>query len=258
MKAKLRKLLAVLLGLGAVVGIIGWIQSDLEKQEGREIYADAADLSGDVQTEAMLQTAPEEEADPVALELGQMDLAALQEVNEDVVGWIAIPNTELSYPIVQGEDNDFYLDWTWNRERNSVGAIFLECQVSPDFDDFNTIVYGHRMRDGSMFGSLKHYRESAYWQEHPSVYIATDTFVRRYDIFAAHEAESKAITFGLGISSPTKKQEFIDFSLQQSVIDTGVVPLTSDRILTLSTCTGRDYSTRWVVQAVLSLEIPGK
>ena len=86
MKAKLRKLLAVLLGLGAVVGIIGWIQSDLEKQEGREIYADAADLSGDVQTEAMLQTAPEEEADPVALELGQMDLAALQEVNEDVVG----------------------------------------------------------------------------------------------------------------------------------------------------------------------------
>lgn len=192
--------------------------------------------------------------DPYAAALAGTDLAALREVNEDVLGWITIPDTELSYPIVQAADNDYYLNRTWKEESSSVGSIFLECKVRPDFSDFNTIVYGHRMENGSMFGSLKYYKDIKYWEKHPSIYIVNDEGVHRYDIFAAYEAEVEALTFGLSISSRPQKQEFIELSMERTVIDTGIRPSTLDHILTLSTCTGRGYSTRWVVQAVLNDE----
>ena len=76
----------------------------------------------------------------------------------DVIGWIAIPGTEISYPLVQGTDSDYYLTHTWNQNSSAVGAIFMDCRCSADFSGFNTIVYGHRMNNGSMFAALKHYK----------------------------------------------------------------------------------------------------
>ena len=91
-----------------------------------------------------------------------MDLPALQQVNSDVIGWIAIPGTEISYPLVQGTDNDYYLTHTWNQNSSAVGAIFMDCRCSADFSGFNTIVYGHRMNNGSMFAALKHYQKAGF------------------------------------------------------------------------------------------------
>lgn len=101
---------------------------------------------------------PAPSADPYAQALEQMDLPALQQVNSDVIGWIAIPGTEISYPLVQDTDNDYYLTHTWNQNSSAVGAIFMDCRCSADFSGFNTIVYGHRMNNGSMFAALKHYK----------------------------------------------------------------------------------------------------
>ena len=107
------------------------------------------------------------------------------------------------------------------------------------------------MRNGSMFGGLKRYRDPAYREAHPSIYILNDAGVLRYDIFAAYEAATDAETFTIGFSDGAAKQEFLKFALSQSVWDAGVEPSATDPILTLTTCTGRGYSTRWVVQAVL-------
>ena len=185
-----------------------------------------------------------------------VDFASLQQMNSDVVGWIYIPGTHVNYPIVQGSDNSYYLNHTWKKWTNVVGSIFLECQNSPDLTDFNTIVYGHRMNNGSMFASLKYYKQQSYWAQHPKVYITDDNGVHCYEIFAAYEISTAGDTYRLGFSTDQDKQDFIDYCLEKSVIDTGLTPTVYDRILTLSTCTGNGHATRWVVQALLRGEVP--
>lgn len=186
--------------------------------------------------------------------LAGLDLAALQAVNEDVAGWVEIPGTPLSYPLVQGEDNQFYLSHNWKKEPSGVGAVFLEQADSRDLTGFHIIAYAHRMRDGTMFGSLRSYKEQDYWQEHPSIYLADGKGVRRYDIFAAHEAKVNGMVYYLDMEEHGLEEEFIQYCMERSVIDTGIVPEAGRQILTLSTCTARGYKARWVVHGVLAQE----
>lgn len=185
-----------------------------------------------------------------AAALADIRLEALREVNEDVIGWIEIPGTEISYPLLKGEDNQYYLSHDWQKEDNRAGSIFLESQCSPDLTGFHTIVYGHRMRNGTMFGGLKHYKDPEYWQEHPSVYLVVDSGIYRYDIFSAWDAGLKDIVYYLDLTG--REKEFIQTCLEKSVITTGIVPGAQDRILTMSTCTGNGHSKRWTIQGYLA------
>ena len=189
--------------------------------------------------------------DPHYDAMKEVDLTALREVNPDVIGWIRIPGTQIDYPLMQGEDNQYYLERTWKGEPNAAGSIFLEQHCSADLSDFNTIIYGHRMKNGSMFAALKYYNKMDYLQEHPYVYILDDAGPHRYEVFSAYEASVTGTTYRLAIEDDEIKQKFIDDCSGWSVIETGVEPTIRDRMLTLSTCTGRGYETRWVVQARL-------
>lgn len=184
--------------------------------------------------------------------LAEIHLNALQEVNKDVLGWIAIPGTKLSYPIVQGEDNDEYLNRNWKKEKSISGSIFLESTNSSNFTDFHTILYGHRMRDRTMFGVLKDYQRLDFLQEHPNIYIVLENAVYRYTVFAAYEAGVKSMVYRLDLEEKGLEEEFLQFCTENSSLDTGIFPEPGAQILTLSTCTGYGHSTRWVVQGYLA------
>lgn len=186
-----------------------------------------------------------------AAHLGSLQLETLKEVNKDVVGWIEIPGTEISYPLLQGEDNRYYLTHDWRGEANTSGSVFLESTNVSDFTDYHTIAYAHRMRNDTMFGSLKYYEDPAYWQRHPKVYIATGTAIFEYEIFSSQEAAPEDIIYRLDIAESGCREEFLDYCVEGSKIETGIIPEISSRILTLSTCTGRSHSSRFVVHAVL-------
>ena len=194
--------------------------------------------------------------DPYAQALKDMDFSALRQQNPDVLGWILIPGTRVSYPVVQGTDNSYYLDHTWRGGKNSVGAIFMECRNSSDLSDFNTIIYGHRMNNRSMFGTLSQYKSRSYWQAHPYVYLTDDSGTHRYEIFAAGEVSVDSDVYRLGLRSDSSRQSFLDSCLALSALNTGVTPHTYDKVLTLSTCTGNGHATRWVVQAVCPGQAP--
>ncbi len=197
------------------------------------------------------QEAPIEDEDPFIEELAEKNLDALREVNPDVLGWIEIPGTQLAYPIMDGDDNEYYLEHTWDKQASAAGSIFLEHLNNSDLRDFNTLIYGHRMINGSMFGSLKHYNKNDHYEKHPYVYILDDEGVHRYEIFSAYTAPVEGATFVYGFRNEAGMQLFIDYCISKSEIDTGVVPTMDDKILTLVTCTGRGYEARWVVQARL-------
>lgn len=194
-----------------------------------------------------------EEGDPHIRTLEDMDLAALRQVNPDVLGWILIPDTRISYPLLQGTDNNYYLERTWDRQSNAMGSIFLEYLNQPDLTDYNTIVYGHNMNDGSMFAGIREFRDQEFWKTHPYVYILSDQGVYRYEIFSAYQASVKSSTYGLDFSGDGDRAAFLHHAAANSVIETGIEPEPTDRVLTLSTCNGAGYATRWVVHARLKM-----
>lgn len=262
---KLRK--ALLIILLAVFAISLWqlVSSLLDYREGDQVNAEADAL---IELPDFAELAPPEPAaeadadpaepyiDPYADALAAMDFAALRQVNSEVLGWIIIPDTGISYPLMHHANNQYYLGHNWKGGASRVGSIFLEATNSRSLGDFNTIVYGHRMNNGSMFTPLQKFQKQDFWAAHPSVYITCDAGSLRYDIFAAYEVSTEGMTYSLGFSGDKAKQRFIDFCLEQSVIDTGIVPEVQDYILTLSTCTGHGHATRWVVQAVRRGEKP--
>lgn len=270
-----RRVLTAVLTLVLLGSLAGMGYRQLQYREGEKVYQEAEELVQlpDLET---IETVPVEEKpveqqpvasesaaaeepapvyiDPYAQALADMDFVALREQNTDVLGWIVIPNTKVSYPLVQGEDNDYYLNHTWRKTRSVVGAIFVEQQSSADLTDFNTIIYGHRMNNRSMFGRLLDYKKQSYWQDHPRFYITDDSGTHTYEIFAAYEPAVGSTPYCIRFSNDTEKQTFINYGLEHSVIETGVVPEVTDRIVTLSTCTGNGHATRWVVQGVERVE----
>ena len=270
-----RRVLTAVLTLVLLGSLAGMGYRQLQYREGEKVYQEAEELVQlpDLET---IETVPVEEKpveqqpaasesaaaeepapvyiDPYAQALADMDFVALREQNTDVLGWIVIPNTKVSYPLVQGEDNDYYLNHTWRKTRSVVGAIFVEQQSSADLTDFNTIIYGHRMNNRSMFGRLLDYKKQSYWQDHPRFYITDDSGTHTYEIFAAYEPAVGSTPYCIRFSNDTEKQTFINYGLEHSVIETGVVPEVTERIVTLSTCTGNGHATRWVVQGVERVE----
>jgi len=276
MNKKVKRIVTLLLAL-VLLGSLGMmLMRTMDYNEGEETYNEAEDLVAlpdisllpppvvettpeDTQPDAAPETQPDEPVkevyvDPYADALRNMDFTALQEVNSDVLGWILIPGTRVSYPLVQGEDNDYYLNHTWKKWRSAVGSIFLEHRSSSDFSDFHTIIYGHRMNNGSMFASLSKYKKQSYWEANPCVYITDAAGTKKYDIFAAYEVGTTEETYRILFDDEAAMQAYIDFCLSKSVIKTDIVPTVNDKIVTLSTCTGRGHATRWVVQARLQGE----
>ncbi len=188
--------------------------------------------------------------DPYEEALLSGDLGKVQALNSDVIGWIYVTGTGISYPIIYYKDNDYYLRRSWMGTYSIAGTIFMECMCSPDFSNFNTIIYGHRMNDSTMFGDLKFYTTKEYRDAHPNVYIMTNNGVEVYEIYAAYEVSTSGMTYRVTFLDDEDKQEFIDFTLKNSVFNTGIVPTVDDQIITLSTCPAYGFATRWVVQAV--------
>ena len=248
-----------------LVSSLLFVGSVRDKRQGSSTYQEAVAIA--VREEPVPRETPPQETtppagkwvpetilkDPVMEDLAAIDLAALREINPDVVGWITIPETQINYPLMQGEDNDFYLHHTWKGDKNSVGSIFLETLCSPDLMGDNTILYGHNMADGSMFNDLRNYAVEGFWQRSPFVYIVTDAGVYRYDIVSAYKADVNGLTYGVEFPTEESKANFIRFLCQESEFDTGIVPEVQDRILTLSTCYGTANELRWVVQARLRM-----
>ena len=180
----------------------------------------------------------------------EVDFDKLKSVNEDVVGWIyvdALP--DISYPIVKGKDNQTYLHQTYEKNYNFAGTIFVDYENSGDFSDCNTLVSGHNMKNGSMFGHLKKFREDdKLYKQDKYFWILTPERNYRYEIITAYTTGVNSDTYTLFKGPGEEFEKYLETIKGYSEIQTDDTDLTiKDRIVTLSTCTGNE-STRFVVQ----------
>ena len=180
----------------------------------------------------------------------EVDFNKLKSINEDVIGWIyvdALP--DISYPIVQGKDNETYLHRTYEKNYNFAGTIFVDYENGSDFNDCNTLVYGHNMKNGSMFGHLKKFTEDeTLYNNDRYFWILTPEKNYRYEIISAYTTGVNSDTYTLFKGPGQEFEEYLKKIKGYSDIKTDDTELTiKDKIVTLSTCTGNE-STRFVVQ----------
>lgn len=188
-----------------------------------------------------------------------IDFASLKSVNDDVIGWIyveALP--DINYPVVQGKDNETYLHRTYEKNYNFAGTIFVDYENKNDFSDCNTLVYGHNMKNGSMFAQLKKFsQDDETYKKSKYFWIFTPEKNYRYEIISAYTTGVNSDTYTLFKGLGEEFMEYLKKIRGYSEIQTDSGEMTvKDKIVTLSTCTGNE-ATRYVVQGkrVNSLDV---
>lgn len=182
----------------------------------------------------------------------KVEFDELKKQNPDIVAWIRFDSEELaiSYPVLYSGDNEKYVRTDVYGNDHIAGSIFLEGLNSPDFSDYYNIIYGHSMKNGTMFGNLKKYRTEGFWQENQYFTVYTEHTAYRYHIFSYETAPDGGEVYKIGYQPGEEYQEFIDHMIENSQIETGITPQSTNKILTLSTCVAVDSDERFAVHAV--------
>lgn len=222
------------------------VKSDSESDDEEEV----ASVSSDEEEEAGT------EADSTSVEI-PIDFETLQAENPEIYAWITVDGTEVDYPIVQSAtDNSYYLTHTVSGESKTEGAIFTENYNTTTFEDPNTVIYGHNMRNGSMFASLHDFMDKDFFDNHKDITIYTPDQILHYQIFAAYLTDDRHIMLSYDFSDDDVYEQYL-YEIQsqrgvQSFVDDSVELDTDSKIITLSTCYANRDSERYLVQAVLT------
>ena len=176
----------------------------------------------------------------------------MKTLNQDYVGWLEIPGSSISYPICYDGNNEYYLHHDFYGNESINGCLFIDRRNTCPFYDKNTIIYGHHMRNGSMFGNLSKYTSESYLSDHPVIKIALQDRVLTYDIFSVFSEELCEQSYTTSFSTLGSFVEYCNYMKGKSMynIDVGNFNIT-DRVLVLSTCSYETDHSRLLVCAKL-------
>ena len=181
----------------------------------------------------------------------RVDFEGLRAVNGDVIGWLYCEGTPIDYPVLQGEDNDAYLRHSYDGEANTAGSIFVEALNGRGFVDSNTIVYGHHMRNGSMFACLDQWAEEGFYGEHPVMWLLTPEQDYRIDIFAGYTTSGYSDTYTIFTGPCGELDGYLEKCIGQSDFSTGIEVDGRGKYVVLSTCAYVFTDARYVLHGVL-------
>lgn len=182
---------------------------------------------------------------------GVVDWKALKKVNPDVQGWLYQKGTVINYPVVQGTDNDTYLHTRFDKQWSGGGTLFVDYRMEKDFRGFNSIIYGHHMKDGSMFRSIRGYtKEEGYYDKHKTLELATPHGNYHLVVFSAFITKATDENTYKMTYDEAEKQAYIDRAWEQSelpITRDSVDVTKDDRLVTLSTCAYDYEEARYIV-----------
>ena len=213
--------------------------------------AGGSPAAGDAPVAAGEAPAPEAEPPERVLAPITVDFEALRAVNADVAGWIYCEGTAINYPLLQGPDNDYYLHRSYDGSRNAAGSIFVEELNRPVFADANTILYGHNMRDGSMFAALQSWADQSFYEAHPVLWLLTPERDYRVELLAGYTTSADSETYSIFAEPGPELDAYLTAALGRSDFRAAVSPAPGARWVLLSTCTYLFESARYVLHGML-------
>lgn len=175
-----------------------------------------------------------------------VDFDSLQEISADAEAWIYAPDTKISYVIAQSDDNSYYLRRLLDGRTAAGGTLFVDYRCAADFSDWNTVIYGHQMNNGTMFGSLANFGDPAYYEEHPVMYLYVPGKRYKLELIAGYTTDIYDIVYNLPASRETR-DEILARAVEKSSFQSGITVNGEDKLVTLSTCSYDYDNARYVV-----------
>ncbi|MEN1758991.1 class B sortase [Anoxynatronum sibiricum] len=261
---KLIRIMSIFFLIVAIVAIgLRWLESQnqqasiLEAQQRFRQDYDSNELGSEETSTVLTDLSGISKSAPEILP----EIANLQSVNPQVTGWIQIPGTPVDYPVVQAHDNAFYLDHDWQAEKNRAGAIFMDYRNDVNaltLPATHTILYGHHMRDGSMFQSLTAYKDPLFLQDHPVIHITDLHETHRFEIFSVYVTTTDFYYIETHFEDRPTFEAFINVLQEKSKHSFAHSITGEEALLTLSTCTYEYDDARLVVHARYLETLPRK
>ena len=217
-----------------------------EYHEGEKQYEETA--ANYVKTPDKTEV-PEVPVDPMTICPISVDFDSLIAENPDVVGWIYSDGTQINYPVLRGESNDTYIHTMINGQYNSAGSIFMDFRNNPDLSDINTIIYGHHMKNGSMFASLHQYVHQDYYDEHKYMWYLTPEHIYRLDVLAGYVGSAEAEIYTI-FNNQEELDSFLSFAERKSTFTPDHRAEEINGIIALSTCSYEYDDARYVLVCV--------
>lgn len=200
----------------------------------------------------MQEAAAVKSGDPSA---DRIDFEELKKKNPDIYAWIYIPGTNIDYPVLQSQakEDEYYLNTTIDKKTGLPGSIYTEKYNRTDFTDPVTVVYGHTLKEGTMFSELSKYTDRSFFDQNPYIYIYQPDKTMKYQIFSAVAFDDRYLLGSYNFANAEEVQEYIG-ELNSSLdgnVNNGIAVSPQNKILTLSTCIDEFPEQRWLVNAVL-------
>lgn len=174
----------------------------------------------------------------------------LMKINKDYKMWIEVPNTNIDYPVVQGKDNDFYLNHDFNKKESSSGAIFMDYKNNINKDK-NIIIYGHNMKNKSMFQNLMKFKDESFWKENNEIILTIDGKRYEYEIFSSYISNAGDVDLKTNFKNDDEYLKYIDNIKKKSIFNRDMDIKSDDRIITLSTCSYEKDDARMIIHGEL-------
>lgn len=175
-----------------------------------------------------------------------IDFDRLYKISGDTVAWLFAPGTRINYVIAQGSDNDYYLNHLLDGTVANGGTLFVDCRCNADFTNWNTIIYGHHMKNGTMFAGLMDYQDPDYYEEHPVMYLYVPGKRYKLELIAGYTTDIYDMVFSIPITKE-ERGEIIAHAASVSSFISGVTVSEEDKLVTLSTCSYAYEDARYVV-----------
>lgn len=174
----------------------------------------------------------------------------LMKINEGYKMWIEVPNTNINYPVVQGKDNDFYLNHDFNKKESSSGAIFIDYKNDIDKDK-NIVIYGHNMKNKSMFQNLMKFKDEEFWNNNNTIILTIDGKQYEYEIFSAYVNNVNNVEFKFDFRNDDEYLKYLQEIKEKSIFSRDTDIISNERIVTLSTCSYENDDARIIIHGRL-------
>lgn len=186
-----------------------------------------------------------------------LQVQELKKENEDIVGWLEIEGTEVSFPVLQGDDNEYYMKHTYDKQYSSDGSIFLDKDYDWNLPSSNLLIYGHNNLDGNMFQHLIDYKNEEYYKQHSSIKFTTVESDDIYDILAVfksrvyyqNEKNVFRYYYFINVENEDEYNYYVEEAKKASLYETGITAKYGEQLLTLSTCDYEEKDGRFAIVA---------
>ena len=234
---------SVLIGLVSCIGLL-WFYKP---------YMDANKENRDLQTHYVVR--PEKRGFKDSFDKYVIEFQKLHKENTDCVAWIRFPHMKINYPVMQAADNSYYLSHSFSKKYLGSGCIFMDCSNKNDFTDYNTWIYGHNMRDKSMFGSLNYYSKKEFFEKNPSFYLYYGSYVLKCDIFSCYTVDCSYGSYPISFGDQEDYAQYLNGVKNRGLYDTKVKVSSHNHIISLSTCTSVTKGERRIIHAVIRSKV---